>query len=119
PRARRHRPLAAGLSARPAACALADPAAGAVLAVGFAGAGRDAHARPGPGAGPARGLRIRAGARALLPGPCRPFARVLARGGSPLPGLARVARLLRSEERRVGKEGRWRWSPDHVKQKLA
>src|ERR1039458_1934534 len=31
--------------------------------------------------------------------------------------LARISRLSRSEERRVGKEGRSRWAPYHLKKK--
>src|SRR5690606_1156140 len=90
----RHRPLAAGLPARPAAAAAADPAAGAVLAVGLAGPRRHPHPGPGPGAGTAERVPLRAGARTLPPGARRPLARFLARGGAPLPRLARRTRLL-------------------------
>src|SRR5690606_568129 len=71
----RHRPLAAGLPARPAAAAAADPAAGAVLAVGLAGPRRHPHPGPGPGAGTAERVPLRAGARTLPPGARRPLAR--------------------------------------------
>src|SRR2546421_6264386 len=33
--------------------------------------------------------------------------------GAPSPGGRSVREITRSEERRVGKEGRSRWSPDH------
>src|SRR5690606_695426 len=94
PGARGHRPLAAGVAARAAAPAAAVPAAGAALAVGLAGARRHPHPGPGAGAAPPFGVPLRAGPRAVPPAARRPLARVLARSGAALPGLARRARLL-------------------------
>src|SRR5690606_15851471 len=101
--ARRHRPLAAGLPAGPATRAARDPAQGAVLAMGLAGAGWQHGTGHRPGARTALGLRVRAGPRALPPAPGQPLARVLARGGTAVPGLARRARIL--PPRRPAPEG--------------
>src|SRR5690606_10499829 len=92
--ARRSRALAAAPPADAAARALADPLQGDVLAVGLAGAGRRDVAGPVAGAGRTGGLRVRAGARAVPPGPSRPFDGVLARSGGAVPRLARTARLF-------------------------
>src|SRR5690606_32730071 len=73
----RPRGLAAALPPRPAARPGPRAPEGDVLAVGLAGAGRHPGAGPGPRAGPPVGLRVRAGARTLPPGPCRPLAGVL------------------------------------------
>src|SRR5690606_34336629 len=92
--ARRHPPLDAALPGRPAAHAAPGAAEGDVLAMGFARARRHGGLGPLAGAGAALGLRIRAGPRTVPPGARGPFARVLARGRKPLPGLARRARLV-------------------------
>src|SRR5690606_34852070 len=92
--ARRHPPLDAALPGGPAAHAATGAAEGDVVAVGLARARRHGGTEPVAGAGAALGLRVRPGARALSSRPRRPFARVLARGREPLPGLARRARLV-------------------------
>src|SRR5207248_6331533 len=64
-----------------------------------------------------RRVFVRAGRRAAAGavGLCRPPGAAAARpgpgGGGLLPGRRAAGRRARSEERRVGKEGRWRWAP--------
>src|SRR3989449_9768459 len=74
--------------------------------------------RRGPG-------RARVGVTVLLPGSERDALEMLAAADGdavPIAGATDLlvswpGRLERSEERRVGKEGRSRWSPDHLKKK--
>ena len=100
--ARRRRPLAAEIHSRPAARAAPDRVQAHQHAMGLAGAGRHPGAGPVAGAGTTVRVRIRAGPRALPPAARRPFAQVLARGRSALPGMARGAVVF--QRRRAGVE---------------